>query len=114
MKVLVRYGSELKTRLGIDMGDSSCHIKIEFSIYNKKFKDEWYINFTPNGEYGCDCDSRIIKWFEDCYKEGHSEWQAGIDEYFAKQREDDKRKTELKQLERLLEKYPAYKGSFHD
>ena len=89
------------------MGDHSCHIKIEFSIHNKTYKQEWYINYFDNGD---GIDRRIVEWFAECWHDAHSRWQESVDEYFKEEREHEIEETERTELLRLLEKYPGYKG----
>ncbi len=84
------------------MGDHSCLIKIEFSIHDKIYKQEWRINYYDNGD---GIDRRIVEWFAECWFDALNRWQEEVDKYLAKDRERETREAELKELDRLKEKY---------
>lgn len=84
--------------------DSRATIIISFDIYDKKFKTEFDINYSPSSG-NCGIDYRIEDWFDRCYQEAFAEYQASLNKLRAKQDQADREKRERAQLARLKEKY---------
>lgn len=54
------------------MGDFRASIKIEMTLIGEKYDMEWWINY--NGWEGI--DPRISAWFEKCWKDAYSKFNA--------------------------------------
>ena len=78
--------------------DNRADIKIEFTIYGKTYKTDMSINYHP------DYDT-VPNWFEECYRDARTHWEAELYEANREQREREKEKAERADLERLALKY---------
>jgi len=81
------------------MGDHRASIKIEFEFHGLKFKREFWINFSPSSE--CGCDPRICEFFKECAEKGYAEFDEELRDYERTQRETEERQ----QLAALKAKY---------
>jgi hypothetical protein len=50
---------------GTYMGDLRANIKVEFEMFGKTFKQDFWINYFPDDDTGV--DRRITEWFSDCW-----------------------------------------------
>lgn len=90
------------------MGDSRATVKIEFSIYGKNYKNEWWINWSSED---CGCDERIATWFENCRSEAYDDLQERNYEADREERERRVEATERAELARLEAKYGLPQGT---
>lgn len=56
--------------------ESRFHLKVNFQIYEKKFK--WDCSLDWFSEDETEIDQRITDWFLACYNEAYSDWLAKI------------------------------------
>lgn len=85
------------------MGDHRANIKVEFTIHDKTYKNEWgWINYTDNGD---GVDRRVVEWFSDCWNDAYSRYSDAMYEADRENRERLERDAELKELARLKTKY---------
>lgn len=88
------------------MGDHRADIKIDFTFHGKTYRQEWWINWFPDGERE-GCDRRITEWFSKCAAEGYARYDAQVAEYFEREHANDIKKSELAELARLKAKYES-------
>ena len=92
------------------MSDSRAEVKIEFSIYGRKFKQLWSINWSPDFHTGYAIDDRVGQWFTDCYNEAHSEYMFDVMQDQRRLEAEAAERKERADYERLKVKYGTPEG----
>jgi hypothetical protein len=83
------------------MGDHRLSITIKAEFHGKTYEYDNWMNY--NGFDGV--DRRIIEFFEAIWDDGYARFQQQIHESEKEQREEQTRRNELAELQRLKEKY---------
>ncbi len=86
------------------MGDFRAGIKIEFSMGGVEESQEWWINWSPDDQYG-GIDYRIGEWITTHALDGAARIQEGIDEGFRETKKIFAEQQERAELARLKAKY---------
>ena len=86
------------------MGDFRASIKIEFSMGDVKDKADFWINWSPDEEFG-GIDRRIGKWIYDIADRGSARIRESMYEGLREQGARETEKEERAELARLKSKY---------
>lgn len=84
------------------MGDHRADIKITMSAHGKTYKQEWWINWSPNDD---GCDQRIVDWFRECWEDAYRRAEAEVAKMMSAERAKQTEKYEREQLATLKAKY---------
>lgn len=85
------------------MGDHRANIKVEFTIHDKTYRQEWgWINYSADED---GIDRRIVEWFDECWQDAYGRYSTAMYEADIENRERRKREAELEELARLTAKY---------
>lgn len=81
------------------MGDMRADIKIKFTIHGKTYKQEFWINYSPDDD---GVDVRIKDWFKGSWEDSLEIYHDRVAEYERAELE----RIELAKLSELRAKYP--------
>mgnify|MGYP001616746596 FL=1 len=84
------------------MGDHRASIRVEFTIHDKTYSNEWWINWFDDGT---GVDHRITDWFRECWYNALARYTAQTEELYANERAADIERAERADLARLKTKY---------
>lgn len=84
------------------MGDHRASIKITMDAHGKTYKQEWWINWSPDST---GCDPRVMEWFEECWRDAYRRFDAAQTLANAKENQEKQEKNERETLARLKAKY---------
>ena len=85
------------------MGDHRASIKIEFSLPDKTYTQEWWINYWPDETAGV--DHRISNWFSNCWEEYLLRYKMREQERYEREHQAEIEVSEREELARLKTKY---------
>lgn len=86
------------------MGDHRATITIEFTVHQKTYKQEWWINYCPDDQTGI--DQRIADWFAECWRDAYARYRERIAKIHARECSERQEIVERLQLSYLKKKYP--------
>lgn len=83
------------------MGDMRASIRLIFRIHGKTYKQDLWINYSPDGEAE-GVDDRIVEFFRESWEDSLHIY----DEIIAKDQADERERLERETLATLKRKYP--------